>query len=56
MNELLGEQDAPRLRDRNGSGADVCAKKAAKLTLADSESIGKQFDVAVIEGAALDQL
>ena len=55
MNELFGQQHPPRLRDGDRRRADVLAKQASKLSLADSEPIGQRGDIPRVERASFDQ-
>ena len=56
VDELLGEQHAPRLRDRDRRGAEVLLEQPAELPLADAEPLGQRVDVAVaVERAVCDQ-
>jgi hypothetical protein len=43
VDELLGEEDAPGLRNRDRGSAKVLEEEAAKLAFAQTKSLGKYF-------------
>ena len=45
MDQLLGEQHAPGLRDRDRRGAEVLAEQPPQLPLADAQPLGQRVDV-----------
>ena len=49
VDQLLGEQDAPRLGHRHRRGAEMLAKEAAELALADPQPLGQGLHVAAIQ-------
>jgi hypothetical protein len=55
MDQLLGEQNAARLRYRNRRGSDVLAKQPPQLSGADAQPVGKAFNVILVETASFDQ-
>ncbi len=55
MDQLLGQQHAAGLGDRDRRGAQVLAEQAPQLALADAEALGQGVDVGLVECAGLDQ-
>ena len=56
MDQLLGEQHAASLRNRDRRRSDVLTKEPPQVPLANLEPIGQRCDIATIESAAFDQL
>ena len=48
MNQLLGEEHAPRLRDCDGRGAEVLFKKPAQLAFSHADTSPKGLDSSVL--------
>ena len=57
VDELLGEQHAPRLRHRDRRGAEMLLEQAAQLPLADAQPRGQRVDarLVAVERAFRDQ-
>ncbi len=57
VDELLGEEDAAGLGDRDGRGAEMLVEEAAELALAEAEAGGEGFDGGgrAVEGAVGDE-
>ena len=57
MQELLGEQHAPRLGDRDRRGAEVLPEQPAQLSAADAQPLGQRFDAGfvLVQGSLGDQ-
>ena len=56
MNQLLRQQHATRLRDRDRRSADMATKQPPQLTLADAQPIGERRNIRRVERSRLDQL
>ena len=48
MQELLGEQHAPRLGDGDGRGAEVLLEQPAQLPAADAQPLGQRLDAGLV--------
>ena len=55
MNQLLGQQDTPCLRDRDGGRTEMLSKQAPELSLSDAQALGQAIDTRLIECACVDQ-
>ncbi len=55
LDQLLGEQHAAGLGDRDRRGAEVLAEQPPQLPLADAQPVGQAVDVRLVERAGLDQ-
>ena len=55
MNQLLGQQDTPGLRDRDGGRTEMLSKQAAELSLSDAQAFGQAIDTRFVECACVDQ-
>ena len=55
MNQLLGQQDTPCLRDRYRGRSEMLSKQAAQLSLSYAEAFGQAIDPRFIECACVDQ-
>jgi len=55
VDQLLGQQDPPRLRHRDRRRPDMLAEQPPQLPRADAEPVGKALDIGLVESAGFDQ-
>ena len=55
VDELLGEENAARLRHRDRCSAEVLLEETSQLAPRQTKGLGQHFNITIVEGARLDQ-
>jgi hypothetical protein len=54
VNQLLRQENTPRLRDRDWGRTEMLSKQPAELSVADAQPVGQTIDAAFIEYVSVD--